>query len=197
MSIQQDHKDNPCPGCGGNLKEVYAEANYGRYLILDQCQDCGGIWFDRWELYLLKDNEACRLDLVDSERLSTFLSFKKGPGLCPRCKIDLEGFKDLNLSEDTRIERCPRCNGLWLKRGELKRYVNHKKASGKTQTACPSLSQEDHQKRLETLQGLGMALSTRVTPEINLDEPERGGTELTKDLVFLILQVLLRLILKI
>lgn len=56
---------------------------------------------------------------------------------------------------------------------------------------------EDRQKRLETLQGLGKALSTRVTPEINLDEPEMGGAELKKDLVFLILQVLLRLILKV
>lgn len=197
MSMQQDHKDSTCPGCGGSLKEVYAEANYGRYLLLDQCKDCGGIWFDRWELYFLKDNEACRLDPVDSERLSTLLPFKKGPGLCPRCEIDLEGFQDPNLPEDTRIERCPRCNGLWLKRGELKRYANHKKAFGKTQTASPSLNQEDRQKRLETLQGLGKALSTRVTPEINLDEPEMGGTELKKDLVFLILQVLLRLILKI
>jgi len=197
MPIQQDRKDSPCPGCGGSLKGVYAEANYGRYLMLDQCQNCGGIWFDRWELYFLRDDEANRLDPIDGERLLIPTTFRKGLCICPRCEVDLESFHDPNLPEDARIERCHQCNGLWLKRGELKRYANHKKALGKTQTTSPSLNQEDCQKRLETLQGLGKALSTRVTPEINLDEPEMGGTELKKDLVFLILQVLLRLILKV
>src|SRR2546427_740981 len=118
MSIQNpqpnmlDEKHNrplQCPGCGSSLKEVCAEANYGRDLLLDQCPDCGGIWFDY--------------------------------------------------------------SGVF------------------------------YHKRVEAPQKLGQALSTRVSPgsgeSLNLDEAEIDMTELTKDLVFVIIQVLLRLILKI
>src|SRR3954470_20985387 len=99
MSIQNgrsDKTDNPllCPGCGSLLKEVCAEANYGRYLVLDQCPDCGGIWFDTWELYYLKNQEANRLDSVDKGKLLSRSSFKKGPDECPRCETDLEPFHD-------------------------------------------------------------------------------------------------------
>ena len=55
-------------------------------------------------------------------------------------------------------------------------------------------------KKLEALKSLGHALSTRVSPEIgeslNLDETEIDRSELAKDLVFAIIQVLLRLVLK-
>lgn len=208
MSTQEGVKKNLCPGCGGDLKEVYAEAHYGRYLLLDQCNSCGGIWFDKWELYYLKDNEADRFDPVDRERILAPLSFRKGFGLCPVCKTDLEPFHDLNLPEDANIERCPGCNGLWLNRGELKRYHEHKIALKSRQKETPLpldlpplLTLEDHNKRLEELKNLGKALSTRVNPEIpdtiTLDGPEIDRGELAKDLIFIIIQVLLKLFLKI
>ena len=136
MSIQNEQSGKPdkphdplsCPGCGSPLKEVCAEANYGRYLLLDQCPDCGGIWFDNWELYYLKNGEANRLDPVDSEKLLTLTSFKKGSYQCPRCQADLEPFHDPNLPKDAKIERCSKCNGLWLNRGELHRFADYKPA---------------------------------------------------------------------
>lgn len=203
MSTHEESRERPCPECGGSLKEIYAEANYGRYLLLDQCQNCGGIWFDRWELYFLEENEANRLEQVDRGRLLSPLTLLKGSGLCPECKVSLEPFRDPNLPEDAKIERCPQCNGLWLNRGELKKYKEHKAALRKRQK---DLSQQrqilmagDEKKRLEALQSLGKALSTRVTPQVNvspaLDVPEIEPAELAKDLVFVILQVLLRLVL--
>ena len=42
MPDRADNQERICPGCGGHLSEVAAEAHYGRYLILDQCPDCGG-----------------------------------------------------------------------------------------------------------------------------------------------------------
>lgn len=205
MSTHEESRERPCPECGGSLKKVYAEANYGRYLLLDQCQNCGGIWFDRWELYFLKEDEANRLDPVDREMLFCLLSFVKGSGLCPECKVDLEPFKDPNLPKDAKIERCPQCNGLWLNRGELKKYKEHKAVLRKRQQDLPQQRQTliagDEKKRLEALQNLGKALSTRVTPQINvspaLNSPEIEPAELAKDLVFVILQALLRLVLKI
>ena len=199
----------PCPGCGNDLRQVYAEAHYGRYLLLDQCPGCGGIWFDHWELYYLKDGEANRLDPVDQEKLLALTAFQKGPHLCPRCQKDLEPFRDPNLPEDTKIERCPGCNGLWLNRGELQKYIDYKTTLRKrrgdrpqprpNQPLHPSL--DDQNKKLEALKNLGQVLSTRVTPEIGglsaMDETEMDRSELAKDLVFIILQTLLRLILKI
>ena len=208
MSTQEEAKKGSCPGCEGELKEVYAEAHYGRYLLLDQCKSCGGIWFDRWELYYLEDNEADRLDPVDKERLSAALSFRKGSGLCPMCQITLEPFNDLNIPEDANIERCPECGGLWLNRGELKRYEEHKRDLKNRQEDAPfplrhphPLIQEDQNRRLEELKNLGKALSTRVNPEIpdtiTLDGPEIDRGELTKDLAWIIIQILLRLFLKV
>ena len=214
MSIQNgpsDKTDNSlsCPGCGGLLKGVYAEANYGRYLLLDQCPDCGGIWFDSWELYYLKNEEADRLDPVDRGKLLSLASFRKGSGECPRCALDLEPFHDPVLPKDARIERCSKCNGLWLNRGELHHYADHKSGLREKQEGRPAPQPaiapapvfKNGNEKLETLKNLGQALSTRVSPEISepqdLYDTEIDRSELAKDLISVILQVLLRLILKI
>jgi hypothetical protein len=67
--------------------------------------------------------------------------------------------------------------------------------------ASPDPVLKNDHKKLEALKNLGQALSTRVSPEIseslNLDEADIDRSELTKDLFFIVLQVLLRLILKI
>lgn len=34
---------------------------------------------------------------------------------CPRCGTEL----NLNVHEDVVVERCPRCQGVWLDRGEV------------------------------------------------------------------------------
>ncbi|MBI5893980.1 MAG: zf-TFIIB domain-containing protein [Deltaproteobacteria bacterium] len=204
---EQPDKKLTCPECAIPFKEVYAEANYGRVLLLDQCQNCGGIWFDRWELYFLKDNEGERLDPVDNAKFLTPVSFKKGTRLCPNCNIALESFKDPNLPKDANIERCKSCSGLWLNRGELAKYKNHRKAIVEKQKPLSSdiaissaLASESDKEKWARLQSLGSALSTKVSPEIDvsvLDEPEISGKELAKDLVFLIVQTLLRVFLRI
>jgi Zn-finger nucleic acid-binding protein len=212
MSIQNgpsDKTEDPllCPGCGSLLKEVYAEANYGRYLLLDQCPDCGGIWFDSWELYYLKSEEADQLDPVDREKLLSLASLRKGSGECPRCETELEPFQDPVLPKDARIEHCTKCNGLWLNRGELHHYAEHKsglivkqKSAHATQPAAAPASKDGNEK-MEALKNLGQALSTRVSPEIdepmNLDDTELDRSELAKDLIPVVIQALLRLFLKI
>ncbi|HBO84058.1 MAG: hypothetical protein A2073_01735 [Deltaproteobacteria bacterium GWC2_42_11] len=205
MAIQQqEDKSSLCPSCGGQMKHVYAEANYGRYLLLDQCQDCGGIWFDRWELYHLKDEEAHRLDPVDKEKLLMPAPHSVEAGICPVCRVKMESFKDPNLPEDARIERCPQCNGLWLNRGELMKYVNHrmsiKKKGNNTAHPITPLTPELQQERLKVLQNMGNVLSAKITldsyEEAALGAEEMDRKELAKDMVFIILQMLLRMILK-
>lgn len=208
MSAQPDEK-LICPECGNGLKQVYAEANYGRIILLDQCDKCGGIWFDSWELYYLKDAEAKRLDTLNSNKLFGAVPSQRGSGLCPRCDNSvLEPFQDPNLPADSKMQRCPRCNGLWLNRGELVKYEEHKNkmrrrletAQASTSGAEAILAVDSQLAKWETISRLGAVLNTR--PDLNTDMPasEDAGwdrKELTKDALFLILQILLKIVFKI
>lgn len=205
---EQTDKNLTCPECGNGLKQVYAEANYGRILLLDQCDVCGGIWFDNWELYFLKDAEAKRLDAVNINSLLAGSPMQKGSGLCPRCSgAALVPFQDPNLPADSRINRCPRCNGLWLNRGELVKYEEHKNKlkSRLEQTHSASKGAEavfavdGQQAKWETASRLGAALRTRPdnVDTAPIEDTNWDKAELSKDALFLILQILFKIVFKI
>lgn len=205
----KDIKKLVCPECGNGMKEVYAEANYGRVLLLDQCERCGGIWFDCWELYHLKDAEARRLDAVNEARLLAENPAFHGSGLCPRCKdAALIEFPDPNLPADSKIDRCQKCNGLWLNRGELVKYKEHKNrlrsrletAQTSTKGAEAVLVVDSQQAKWETVSHLSEAL--RAGPQhssgaAEYEDTNWGRAEITKDALFLILQILFKIIFKI
>ncbi len=188
-------KQKKCPGCGGDLKEVFAKATYGRVLLLDQCGRCGGVWFDRWELYFLKPDEALRLDTVDLNAIAALNPTLKGSGKCPACSVPLTDFNDPALPRDASLKRCPECSGLWLNRGELTKYAAHRaslQGAGK--------KAEPEGPKLETLKNLQKALDTSAittpwTPAID-DSPIRPK-EMARDLAPIILQILFKLIFKI
>ena len=48
------------------MKNVKTVAHYGRPLILDQCEKCGGLWFDRMELFETKHGEAEKIEVRPS-----------------------------------------------------------------------------------------------------------------------------------
>ena len=208
MNVQSDKK-LICPECGNGLKQVYAEANYGRVLLLDQCDKCGGIWFDSWELYYLKDAEAKRLDSIDTNKLFGTIPSQNGAGLCPRCSsATLEPFQDPNLPADSKIQKCPACNGLWMNRGELIKYENHKAkvrsrfepVTVSTKGAEAVLAVDSQKAKGETLSRLGAALRARPEPDVNAlsaDDTNWDSRELSKDALFLILQILFKIIFKI
>ncbi len=190
--MKRDYK-RPCPNCGEALKEVYAEANYGRVLLVDQCPGCGGIWFDRWELYLLKEEEALRLDRVDPEALCARRGGRSGTFKCPVCEVELVRFTDPVLPPDAGIRRCPLCSGLWLNRGELARYAEHRRSTrgpGALGAKGPGL---DTLKRLQKELDLsGLNIPAAEDPELTAP----GPGELAKDLAPLVLHILLRLLLR-
>lgn len=177
------------------MKEVFAKATYGRVLLLDQCGRCGGVWFDRWELYFLKAEEALRLDGLDMKALAALNPSLKGSGKCPLCSIALRDFKDPSLPPDASIRRCQGCSGLWLNRGGLTKYAAHRAAlRGADKKGAPTGP------NLETLKNLQKALDTSAitkpfTPEIDYT-PIRPA-EMARDLAPVILQILFRMIFKI
>jgi len=184
-----------CPHCRQPLGEVTARARSGYLLALDQCRGCGGIWFDRWELFPLDHTEVARLESVDTERLMSEQPARRGAGQCPRCAVDLRPFRDPVLPPDARVERCFVCEGMWLQRGELSRV----KAS-KIKAPAPPATAEARQIRA-LAEHYGEAAKWAKVADLDaatqtLEEAPPGGPELGEALrsaaPFLILQVLLR-----
>jgi Zn-finger nucleic acid-binding protein len=104
------------------MNEVTAPASLGYAILLDQCPRCGGIWCDRWELYPVTMAGADRLDSVDVDALQRPTVAARAHLECPRCRARVRPFRDALLPPDARIERCPNCDGMWLNRGELRRF---------------------------------------------------------------------------
>jgi len=93
-----------CPRCQRDMREVTVQANPGQLIILDQCAQCGGIWCDKWELF--RD----RSDLTHKQLY------------CPRCTAELHVFAEPILPKEIQLQRCLRCDGIWLNRGQFRRY---------------------------------------------------------------------------
>lgn len=113
-----------CPACGVDMTEVSARANPGTLIILDQCGRCGGIWCDRWELFPIDADEAERIDPIDQNLLQRPTRAAKTKLYCPRCTAPLAIMADPLLPEDILLERCTRCDGIWLNRGSFRKYKN-------------------------------------------------------------------------
>lgn len=189
----------PCPDCGVPLHEVNAQARTGYLLALDQCRQCGGVWFDRWELFPLAHHEVKRLDPLDADKLMSLQPAREAPGPCPQCSIPLRAFRDPVLPADARIGRCAVCEGMWLQRGELTRV----KVSGR----APSVASEPlSDKQIGALaRHFGEAAKWAVVGDLDaatqtVEEAPPGPSEIGAALAsaapWLILQVLLRLLLK-
>lgn len=197
--IMAEVKDLACPECGGRLHEVYAEANYGRVLLLDQCHSCGGVWFDKWELAFVTSEAIRKLEGIDLKNLLAENPELEGTGLCPRCSNALVVFKDPNLPKDVLMERCPACSGLWLNRGELGRYALHKAMrQGLKPSAAGEAAALKHLQKELRLENISMPTTMQLAAGLQEDDGRPVNTkEVAKDLAFLALQSFLRLAFKI
>jgi Zn-finger nucleic acid-binding protein len=109
------------------MNRVTARADPGTLIQLDQCRKCGGIWCDKWELFPIDPDEAERVDRVDEALLTAPVKSRQRALYCPRCTAPLQECKDPALPADLLFERCLRCEGIWLNRGEMTRYKAHQR----------------------------------------------------------------------
>ena len=119
-----------CPHCHVPMNEVTARANPGTLIQLDQCRKCGGIWCDKWELFPVDPDEAERVDAkdaVDESLLAAPATLTRRSLYCPRCTAPLQLCNDPVLPADLLFERCLRCEGIWLNRGQMRRYKDHQR----------------------------------------------------------------------
>jgi uncharacterized protein len=200
-----------CPNENSEMQQVKVDSHYGQPVILDQCQECGGIWFDRLELYSVKQGQAQNLEALNIEKLRNLSLIEKSELICPCDHARLIQFVDPYFPKEIIIERCPVCDGLWLNRGQFTKYQNFRqeRINKRDQTAADVklgkdveyiLEQNKNGRVVESLGTLGKFLSTPLDPNTWRPlEPEKltEKEEISLNLILNALTVILRYFIRI
>ena len=128
-----------CPNDDGYLHQVAAHTRLGAAVLVDQCDRCGGIWFDRFELFQLDEKDAAGLDPVDEQSLRDPQGAHEQP-LCPKCSQPLTTFHDANIPISIQMLYCGACEGFWLNHGALTGYAGFREQ--RHPAPDPKLAQE-------------------------------------------------------
>lgn len=111
-----------CPRDNENLEKVLFHT-----AEVDYCPKCLGIWFDKDELRLAKNDKDKDLNWLDFDiwRDKTKFNVLHIDKFCPVCRV---GLVEINYDEaKTKIDFCKKCKGIWLDRGEFKQIINYLK----------------------------------------------------------------------
>lgn len=165
-----------CPVDKIEMRRVKIVSHYGQPIELDQCEICGGIWFDESELFRAKQGEAEKIELLDINILKKPSMVKNSTLTCPRDQKVLHRFTDRYLPKDIILARCPTCKGIWLNRGLFKKYQRFRQGLKRKKEKISENKQLEegiskliaaHQAERpnDTLERLGKFLSTPVDPE--------------------------------
>jgi Zn-finger nucleic acid-binding protein len=111
-----------CPNENAEMHQVFVHSHYGQPISLEQCEKCGGIWFDESELYSVKIGEAEKTEGLNAALLQDSTEIKNSKLVCPRDGAELHQFTDRYFPQSIILVRCPVCNGFWLNRGEFTKY---------------------------------------------------------------------------
>lgn len=90
---------------------------------VDYCPNCLGIWFDKEELRLAKDDADAQLNWLDFDIWRDKGKFKvyNIAKRCPLCRIP---FVEVTYDDSkVKIDFCKHCEGIWLDRGEFKQII--------------------------------------------------------------------------
>ncbi len=193
-----------CPVDGSEMHAVKIVSHYGQLIILEQCQKCGGIWFDESELFRAKQGEADKIESLDVEGLLAPSSIQAGALVCPKDKAALVIFKDRYFPKDLILARCPSCRGIWLNRGQFSKYQRFRQELQRAKETSPADKKleervaqlmESYQsgRSSDTLGRLGNFLSTPVddTPfasDSGAAPAAANAVSLTLNIIFSILR---------
>jgi Zn-finger nucleic acid-binding protein len=111
-----------CPNDNSEMHQVKIVSHYGGPIIVDQCETCGGIWFDQSELFRAKQGEAEEIEVLNTEMLRTPSVIEDSTLLCPRDQAAMTRFTDKYFPQEIVLVRCPSCHGIWLNRGTFTKY---------------------------------------------------------------------------
>ncbi len=100
-----------CPKC---KEKTLSYFNTSEGVVVDFCEKCSGIWFDKNELARYIE---LSLDIPEITRMKK--SARKTGLLCPRCEGTLEELP-FSTKTDILVDRCEKCGGIFFDSGELK-----------------------------------------------------------------------------
>ena len=162
-----------CPNDSTEMRQVRIVAHYGQPIIVDQCQTCGGIWFDESELFGARQGEAEKIEALDPDILQTPSMTDDSKLFCPRDKTEMHRFSERHFPPDIILVRCLSCHGIWLNRGVFTSYQRFRQELMRPKDKSPedrrletSINELVEAYRAghssETLKNLGQFLSTPV-----------------------------------
>lgn len=169
-----------CSCCGKELVSKKVLAHYDRYIEVDQCENCGGIWFDKYELVSLHPNEVSKFYFPKEYIFSCKESL-----LCPIDNFSLKLLKDPLIPKDINIFYCERCFGMWLPFESLKKYKDYQKSKMEKKAVI----KEDLPKGLEEKINLLLKKGEEDLIEENISDVEAKMSQFVS-LVFIILKIL-------
>ncbi len=111
-----------CPKC---KKPSLANFNTSEGVLVDFCDECFGIWFDKDELanYIELSKDIPELKEMKAKAQKTDL-------VCPKCNGALEELP-FSSQTDILVDRCDGCGGIFFDAGEI---VAAEKASATLET---------------------------------------------------------------
>lgn len=129
-----------CPKCEQPLgnKELHGE-------MVGHCASCGGWWFETTDIARVAKAWKEFPDL----RKSNPKKRRESLASCPLCRIELDGFYHDTNTTTLLVERCPKCGGVWLDDGELRRVTIYAKDARRGDAKPPADKQmKDHLKKM-------------------------------------------------
>lgn len=105
-----------CPACGHQLS-----AHQVGEVTVDVCRGgCGGVWFDNYELQKVDESfEPADEGLLHVECDPAVAVDPTARRQCPCCDDTVMMRHHFSVRREIEVDRCPRCNGYFLDRGEL------------------------------------------------------------------------------
>jgi len=172
-----------CPNDNTEMRQVRIASHYGGPIFVDQCESCGGIWFDESNLFRAKQGEAEKIEALNIETLRTPSVIENSTLFCPRDRGAMQRFTDKYFPQDIVLVRCPSCHGIWLNRGTFTKYQQFRQ---KLMPKKKSLEDERLEKSIAPL-----IVSYNYECE-RLNEAERRDVDTALNVLKTILRLILR-----
>ncbi|MBZ0166663.1 MAG: zf-TFIIB domain-containing protein [Candidatus Omnitrophica bacterium] len=168
-----------CPQCDNALQQVEFQG-----VVIGECPECHGRWFDRGELKKAKDlaNEDfgwINFDPFDQDVTKIEDTPEGTP--CPQCHSEMHSLPYSN--SEVIIDKCAACHGIWLDQNEFEKiiaYLDHFVSSeSAAELARESLHQlEDilrHKKDLSTGFRDFLVVSKLLEKRVGVEHPKLTG----------------------
>jgi Zn-finger nucleic acid-binding protein len=175
-----------CPNDSAEMHQVKMGGHYGEQIIVDQCEKCGGIWFDEAELFRAKQGEAEKIEALNTEILRTPSVIENSTLFCPRSGTAMHRFTDKYFPQDIVLVRCPLCHGIWLNRGLFTKYqqFRYELMRPKKKSIAKLMKSYESGRPTSTLRRLGEFSSTRTdsgyTPDF-IGDVTKAARDVAKD----------------